>query len=137
VVEAVTGDGHGPRHRPSAVREHLRRHEPSQRRAARRERRRPATYAQELDRAVFADLINRYPGTLLNISRVLVDLSAWPSSEAPPRPTYRKTAAHKVARVIETLMMLYIGTSIREASQADIVLTPRFTTLKLARFLSL
>jgi NTE family protein len=53
-------------------------------------------------------------------------LSAWPS-EAPPRPTYRKKTAHKVDPVIETLMMLQIDTSIRNASQADIVLTPRFT----------
>jgi NTE family protein len=53
-------------------------------------------------------------------------LSAWPS-EAPPMPTYRKKAAHKVDPVVETLMMLQIDTSIRNASQADIVLTPRFT----------
>jgi NTE family protein len=53
-------------------------------------------------------------------------LSAWPS-EAPPMPARRMTAARDVDPVIETLMMLQINTSLRNASKADIVLTPRFT----------
>jgi NTE family protein len=52
-------------------------------------------------------------------------LSAWPS-EAPPMPVYRNKAAREVDPVIETLMMLQVNTSLRDASQADIVLTPRF-----------
>ena len=52
-------------------------------------------------------------------------LSDWPG-EAPPIPAYKKKAAHKVDPVIETLMMLQIETSIRNASEADVVLTPRF-----------
>lgn len=53
-------------------------------------------------------------------------LSAWPS-EAPPMPVYRKKATRQIDPVIETLMMLQVDTSLRNASQADIVLTPRFT----------
>jgi hypothetical protein len=42
-------------------------------------------------------------------------------------PAYKKKAVQELDPVIETLMMLQINTSIRDASQADIVLTPRFT----------
>jgi NTE family protein len=52
-------------------------------------------------------------------------LTAW-STEAPPMPAYKAKRTQVVDPVIETLMMLQIDTSIRNAAQADIVLTPGF-----------
>jgi NTE family protein len=52
-------------------------------------------------------------------------LTAW-STEAPPMPAYKRKRTQVVDPVIETLMMLQIDTSIRNAAQADIVLTPGF-----------
>jgi NTE family protein len=52
-------------------------------------------------------------------------LTAW-STEAPPMPAYKRKRTQVVDPVIETLMMLQIDASIRNAAQADIVLTPDF-----------
>jgi hypothetical protein len=52
-------------------------------------------------------------------------LTAW-STEAPPMPAYKRKRTQVVDPVIETLMMLQIDTSIRNAAQADLVLTPGF-----------
>ena len=52
-------------------------------------------------------------------------LTTWPS-EAPPMPAYKRKRAQIIDPVVETLMMLQMDTSIRNAMQADIALTPRF-----------
>jgi NTE family protein len=52
-------------------------------------------------------------------------LTAWPS-EGPPMPAHKRKRTQTMDPVVETLMMLQIDTSIRNASQADIILTPRF-----------
>jgi NTE family protein len=52
-------------------------------------------------------------------------LTTWPS-EGPSMPVYKRKRTQTMDPVVETLMMLQTDTSIRNASQADIVLTPRF-----------
>jgi NTE family protein len=47
-------------------------------------------------------------------------------SEDPSMPAYKAKQAQTMDPVVETLMMLQIDTSIRNASQADVILTPRF-----------
>jgi predicted acylesterase/phospholipase RssA/CRP-like cAMP-binding protein len=47
-------------------------------------------------------------------------------SEGPPMPAYKRKQMRTMDPVVETLMMLQTDTSIRNASQADIILTPRF-----------
>jgi NTE family protein len=52
-------------------------------------------------------------------------LTTWPS-EGPSMPAYKGKRTQTMDPVVETLMMLQIDTSVRNASQADIILTPRF-----------
>jgi predicted acylesterase/phospholipase RssA len=49
----------------------------------------------------------------------------WPT-EAPPMPAYKRRQTQTLDPVVESLMMLQIDTSVRNAAQADVVLTPRF-----------
>jgi NTE family protein len=75
----------------------------------------PASFVREMgaDIVISVNLLSR---------PTLID---W-STEAPPMPAYKRKQTHVVDPVIETLMMLQIDTSIRNAAQADIVLTPGF-----------
>jgi NTE family protein len=75
----------------------------------------PASFVREMgaDIVISVNLLSRQT------------LTAWPS-EAPPMPAYKRKRTQVVDPVIETLMMLQIDTSIRNAAQADIVLTPGF-----------
>jgi NTE family protein len=75
----------------------------------------PASFVREMgaDIVISVNLLSRQT------------LTAWPS-EAPPMPTYKRKRTQVVDPVIETLMMLQTDTSIRNAAQADIVLTPGF-----------
>jgi predicted acylesterase/phospholipase RssA/CRP-like cAMP-binding protein len=75
----------------------------------------PASFVREMG----ADIVMSV--NLLSKQR----LTAWPS-EAPPMPAYKRKRTQVVDPVIETLMMLQIDTSIRNAAQADLVLTPGF-----------
>ena len=47
-------------------------------------------------------------------------------SQGPSTSAYKGKRTQTMDPVVETLMMLQIDTSVRNASQADIILTPRF-----------
>ena len=52
-------------------------------------------------------------------------IAAWPT-EAPPPPPVHRQASRTLDPVIETLIMLQLDTSVHNAAEADVVITPRF-----------
>ncbi|MFO7664370.1 MAG: cyclic nucleotide-binding and patatin-like phospholipase domain-containing protein [Chloroflexota bacterium] len=55
-------------------------------------------------------------------------LDSWPVTAPPPPPSNPKSS-RTLDPIIETLIMLQLDTSIRNAAEADLIITPRFPSL--------